>query len=989
MDARFAQPIGAAEPPPHAAPTEPSRRAPLEQRIGQSWTAWVGAIVIVIAAGLLVMHGVEKGWWGRLSSLTQCLLVAGFGGLLIAAGELALRRIGLAASVGLFGAGLGVLYLDAFATFEWFSPQLVSREWAFVLMGAVALLGFGITLRSDFLTIGVLSIVGGYITPWLLRGGATHVIEVGCYLTMLLGIALGLSGARPKPFRPLRYVALVGQGVVGVGWTFGAVGTAWVAALIFITIWWAMVLAEVVVAAMRRQSTYGNVMASLLSTAWLVTVGCWVLAESRPPGGYDWLGPFTLAVGVVAAAVAAQFGPPFAALGRPGTAMDKLAVALWAQAGVLLAVAVALQFDGYGQSIGWLAIGLGSVEIGRRMRFRAVEIFGLVVGALALGRVAFFDRELAVMRGQLFSFGQVSVTNWTVLALAAVVVAHLAARRLRETWRKMPVIVAGLATLGWLGLCALQSRELWTTGGWLLGSAALVALDRVGRRQRYLEIGLLALLATAGRWLLMDAVLRRADPVWDATASLPVLNWQMGMVVAIAAVGWWGSRQLARRPRAAAPLLGTGALGSLGWQIWLIAGAVLVLVGLSFEVDRIVGAFEARARLFAWSFGQLRQLLLTLLWSLGSVGLGLAARVLMARRPDDALTGRRGPHLVARFAWSLLAVCAVKWLFGDTLFWAVFEKTGRTIDPWPVANLQMLVGLVVAASAVILVGMTRAAAPPGAEPGRLAGVGVWVPAAAAMIVLWGLTFEIDRIVGLFEASRPGDWRPLWDPLQLRVLWWTLLWAAGGLAMMLWTRFRPSASMLAAGWFVVVLAAVAWLGYDTLGWRFQKGVVLAPVVFNVQFLVGALVAVFLAVAVWHWGTCRTEAGGVSPAAARRVALVLIGLIALWLGSLEIDRFFAPEAQRAANPAMARQTAWSIYWGLYAIVVVALGFARRSAVVRYAGLALLAITLAKVLTVDMAEVRHAYRVLSFLGVGLLLVATSVGYAKLAPRLSAGEK
>ena len=75
-------------------------------------------------------------------------------------------------------------------------------------------------------------------------------------------------------------------------------------------------------------------------------------------------------------------------------------------------------------------------------------------------------------------------------------------------------------------------------------------------------------------------------------------------------------------------------------------------------------------------------------------------------------------------------------------------------------------------------------------------------------------------------------------------------------------------------------------------------------------------------------------------------------------------------------------------MFAITLVALGFARRWAGCRYAGLALLAITLVKVLTVDMAEVGNVYRVLSFLVVGLLLVATSVGYARLAPRLAVDE-
>jgi uncharacterized membrane protein len=997
MEAQLTQPDETAQPvppaaPPVARPAAPRmkpppmpkprrRRAPLELRIGQSWTAWVGAIVIVIAAAFLVKLGYDTGWWGRLSALTRCLLVAGFGGLLVAGGELALRRIGLAASVGLFGAGLGTLYLDAFAAFQWFETTggvpLVSREWSFVLMGVVALLGFGITLRSDFLTIGVLSILGGYLAPWLLRGGTAHVLEVGGYLTMLLAIALGLSAARPQNFRPLRYVALAGQALVGLGWALDAIGTMWVVALVLITVWWAMVQFEAVTAAMRRQSTYGNIVASLLSTAWLVTVGCWVLAESQPPG-FDWLGTLTVCVGVVSAAVAAQFGPPFAALARPGTAMAKLAIALWAQTGVLLAVAIFLQFDGYGQSIGWLAIAVASIEIGRRSRFRAVDIFGLVVGALALGRVAFFDRELATMRGQLFSFGQVSITNWTILTLVAIAATLAAARRLRDVWRRMPVILTILATLGWLGVCAQQCRELWTTGGWLLGGTALVAAGRFATRQRCLEIGLLALVATAGKWLLMDVVMRRVDPAWDPAASLPVLNWQMGLAAAIAGVGWWAARALARQPRTAAGLLQAGAMSSVGWQMALLAGAVLILIGLSYELDHIVQRLASPEQLL-W-------LLLTMLWALGSVGLGVAGRVLVARRSDDALAGRGGPNLLVRFAWSLLTICAVKWLFGDTLYWALFESTGRMFGVVPVANLQMLAGVVVAASAVVLLTLTRAATPPDQAPeqSRWLAAANLVPPAAVLLVLWGLSFEVDRAIGSIEEQRGEGWS-LWHPLQLRALWWTLLWAVGGVAMMLWTRLRPAVSMVTAGWCVVVLAAVAWLGYDTVGWRITDGVVLARVVFNLQFMVGALLCVVLAVACWHWATSDAETGAVSPATARQVGLALIGLIGLWLGTWEIERFFAPEAHRMVETAaMARQTAWSIYWGLYAIATVAVGFAWRSAVCRYAGLALLAITLAKVLTVDMAEVRRIYRVLSFLGVGLLLVATSVGYSRLAPRL-----
>jgi uncharacterized membrane protein len=203
-------------------------------------------------------------------------------------------------------------------------------------------------------------------------------------------------------------------------------------------------------------------------------------------------------------------------------------------------------------------------------------------------------------------------------------------------------------------------------------------------------------------------------------------------------------------------------------------------------------------------------------------------------------------------------------------------------------------------------------------------------------------------------------------------------------MVLWTRLRFSAPMLLAGWCLTVLSAAAWLVVNTLA-RVNTRVVLAPIVLNLQFATGAGAAALAAIATWQVGRLRREESGAMALSETRAAFVIVGLVGLWLGSFEIDRYFAPEAGNLLqHAAMARQTGLSIWWGVYAIAALALGFAKRSAAVRYAGLALLILTLGKVMTVDMAEVRYVYRVLSLLGVGLLLVATSVGYAKLAPRI-----
>ncbi len=934
-------------------------RASLEMRIGQRWAAWVGATVTVLAVSFAVKLGYDQ-WWGHISPTGRFLLVAAFGTLLVGAGEVAFRRIGPAASVGLFGAGLGTLYLDAFAAFRWFQPPIVNREWSFVLMAAVAIGGFAITLRTRFLTIGVLSIVAGYLTPWLFWGGPAHVVQVGFYLTILLGISLALSWARARPFRAMRYVALGAHGITALGWVIAAARSDWEAAMVFCTAWWAAVVGECVLAAIRGQSRAGNAFATLLATAWFVTVGCFVLESAQPAG--NWLGAFTLGVGIVAAAIAATIGPPLPELGKaPRGAAGWMAIALWSQAAVLLAVAVALQFQGFGQSVGWLAIGLGAIEIGRRIRLKAAEIFGLIVGALAIARVAILDWWQPALRVSLWNYGNAHLTYWAILALAAILATHLAAWRLQPAWRRMPVVLAALGAMEWMGATGYATSGFLTTGLWLAGAAVLLMASAPAARQRYLEISLLLLCATAALWLQHAAALRMSSS-WQAAGFKPFLNWQMALAAAIVAVGWWASRVLARRAPRAAPQ-------GIAWQIAVIAASAFMLVGMTFEADRTAVALSAGGLSLAAATGQARQLFITMVWGCGAAGLGVLAAALTPR-------GGKRPELIVGWAWAILAGCAAKWLLVDTLSWQVSARAALT-ESITVLNVQMLAGAVVAACMLLLHALVS---PAGREGPRVAS---WMPIAATLLLLWGLSFEVERAVARYERTLPGG-ESIWDPTQLRVLWWTLLWGAGGLAMVLWTRLRFSGPMLLAGWCLTVLAASMWLVVNTLA-RVDGGVVLAPIVLNLQFATGAAAAAMAAIATWQAGRLRRAGDGAMALSDTRIALVIVGLVGLWLGSFEIDRYFAPEAGNLLqHAAMARQTGLSIWWGIYAIAALGLGFARRSAAVRYAGLALLILTLGKVMTVDMAEVRYVYRVLSLLGVGLLLVATSVGYAKLAPRI-----
>jgi uncharacterized membrane protein len=117
----------------------------------------------------------------------------------------------------------------------------------------------------------------------------------------------------------------------------------------------------------------------------------------------------------------------------------------------------------------------------------------------------------------------------------------------------------------------------------------------------------------------------------------------------------------------------------------------------------------------------------------------------------------------------------------------------------------------------------------------------------------------------------------------------------------------------------------------------------------------------------------------------LALIYAGGLLFAATSLEVGRvasivFAGDDTSRAA--------VLSIWWGLYGVGMLGLGFARRTAPIRFVGLSLIGLGAAKAVLFDLAQVSQGWRVASFIGVGLLMIGVAVGYAMLARLLSGPE-
>jgi uncharacterized membrane protein len=232
------------------------------------------------------------------------------------------------------------------------------------------------------------------------------------------------------------------------------------------------------------------------------------------------------------------------------------------------------------------------------------------------------------------------------------------------------------------------------------------------------------------------------------------------------------------------------------------------------------------------------------------------------------------------------------------------------------------------------------------------------------------------VVGAAFAALP----PLGVTFALLAYGWVLV-AAG--------QVMRSPELQPAGLLLIGVSALKWLFADTLN-QLLTGPSAPPVdrpLFNPAAALGAaLIVSGLAMLVVplhdareRWTRALRSAGGFCAI-----------LVLFWLVTLEIGRWYAVRVDAARgtlaadDSVRAAQVTISVFWSVYAIACVALGFAIRVAGVRYFGLALFALTVVKVFFVDLSTVSTGYRILSFLGLGLLLLGTSVLYGKLSPVL-----
>ena len=566
----------------------------LEQRIGARWATWVGIVAILFAVSFFLKWSFDSDLLGPTARVVLGA-VAGLA-LLLAGLGLHRRRDVPYLSEGLAGLGLGVLYLSLWAAHVLYG--LLGSATTFAAMLGVTALGAVVAVASSRQITAALVVLGGLLTPVLLRVERPDEHNLLAYLLVLDFLVLAIARFRSWP--ALNRLAWAGSALLFLPVFLRQPEP--VNPLTRLVLLSGLFLLFVAVPLLRERAEYRRIgEVDLILVVGNAAGYFWVVYVTLDAWHPLATGPYALALAIIYRAAAADY----AARVRDDQATVILHEGIaWS----FLTIAIPLALDGRWVTLAWAVQGVMLLWVAARVSTPIAAWGGFAALAFAVIRVVFLDR---------YWYPDVTpVWNLTYLVHLLVVAALIAggglAARVRSA-RLAPLTAPGIQNTLWMVAALVLAVLLWREppGLWpatLLTALVLVlgALARVSMAPAFLVATPLVAVTLLARVLGADDLLARAAVT--SLVSRP-LSSRVAACVAVAVAGGWLNRSdVSPRARLCGRLMsGAGALGLL---------FVLSVNWTRHQDTALVAALGAGGREAAAEISWTTQVGLSVLWTL-------------------------------------------------------------------------------------------------------------------------------------------------------------------------------------------------------------------------------------------------------------------------------------------------------------------------------------------------------------------------------------
>lgn len=898
--------------------------------LGGNTVVRIGIIVLFFGVAFLLKYAADN----SLLPIEFRLAGTAVGAMALLAIGWRLRAHRAAYGLVLQGGGVGVLYLTVFSAVKLYA--LIPASAALPLLVVICALSAFLAIRQDAAPLAFMGSAGGFLAPVLVAsGGGSHVALFSYYALLNAGI---LSIAWFKAWRSLNLLGFVFTFVIGAAWGATAYRPELFASTEpFLVLFFLMYVGIALLYAIRRELALKHYVDGSLvfGTPIVATLLQGALVKSMP-FGLAWS-----AVGLSAFYLLVTAG-----LARQRQRLGLLFDSTLALGVIFATLAVPFAFSGQTTSAAWALEGAAILWLSVRQRRLLPLLFGLLMQLAAA--LAFL-----VSLTEPGSEAALPVLNSACLAM-------------------LMIALAGLFVGWWLQVRS-DARE-WLT--WLPGFGTVAAIwglcwwSAAGIREVVIHAAGLAPAQTAS-FILPALVLFAVLTAWLAHAARCGLGWLLPEKVeqALPPVIAWLT--LGLFVVHCAPLTGLGmvawplALASIYGILWrLPSGRSLddkfaspsryaVLHVLSFWTLCGLLAFEGYWRLReyvpegAWS------------WSAWAYGLGfclLTVSTLGSRLRWPVQAYARSYQL-----WGAVPLALLLWGWsiastgsdGDAtpLFWLPL------LNPMDVA--QVLAFIAVAAWGRRLRQLGIAQQPVAVDYLGLATIFLWFNALLLRTLhhRFGTPYEPETVLSTFR----------WQQVFM------LGWGGFAFAAMWVVRAERLRNICVAASMPLMLVLWLWSLYANVtqpGGDWMRVPLLNP-------LDAVLMAIYILIAFWF---SRLGHLGKQLDQYRLQLLAAAGATAfLWLNAMMLRTLHhwtgIPYTLEDMSHSMLVQAALTVFWTLCALATQIFATRRGARLLWFVGGSLLAITVLKLFLFDLSHVQGVERIVSFIGVGVLLLL--VGY------------
>ena len=476
----------------------------------------VGLGLLLLGLAFLLKYAIDQNWIGESARIAAGLATSGAMvgiGLKIAQSRPTYGQL-------LQGGGVAGLYLTTFVTQH--SYKMINATTTTILLGGVAAIGIGLSLRAVSESLAIANVLGAIFVPAVVGSTGIVTLADAGYLSTVIAAATILYYR--NEWQLLFWVTQAASAVVAfagivAGWPDAAVGLQ----VLFLAMWIAFVGVSAAARIGGRStdiapSEFGSVVGSLTlglasNVVWSPTAQQSMLAAA--------------AVSMAAVHTGLMTISRSKGLGRFATLQI-------VPAGVFLASAIVIAFDGPVMSLGLAIEGFALIVAGRRLSNDLVEYLGHV--GFSMNVVWLFLNMLAEGTAE----GS-PLLNGPAVARLAVIGLVFALAILHNSWGeskrdrpfKITYAISGyFFTLVLLGMELGPINQGYVSAAWgLLGVSAIV-MGTVKDRRTLRSTGVATLFGVAVKLLLVD--LASVDRIWKITLFF-------GFGIALLVVGYWMS----------------------------------------------------------------------------------------------------------------------------------------------------------------------------------------------------------------------------------------------------------------------------------------------------------------------------------------------------------------------------------------------------------------------------------------------------------------